>query len=437
MRVVLPEKRYPTADARLRFFEALERRASLLPGVEAVGYANNLPLRGGWGSGFGIDGVPPRRRATFQPTFRRSAPAIFRRSASRSPRAGSISGDDTTRSAPIAVVSRLFERRFLDGQSALGRQIRRGQNTPLHHHRRRRRGRAARWEDERARTAGLSPGGADRRSTRCGSPTSPCGHAATRPIWCRQFAPRYGRSIREQPVSNVRTLDELLHRRQCGPPLPGTALLDVRACWRWSSPRWGPTAWSRTSSRSARRKSASASRSDATRWRISRWLLARTLLIRSPRARSSACSQRDGSAASCRPCCSRSPRRVRQATRLQRRQHDRCRGGRQPAGRQTCRSDRSDAGTALRVMRGVPVSPSCLQPYSTRLGSTTHRSDAPESMHATAGHQDKQRATPTVVTRVGWCQRRTAASSTYRPAKSGRDDPEDQADRHQASSPDA
>jgi putative ABC transport system permease protein len=125
LRMTLPERRYPSADARLRFFEQLERR------VDVVGYTNNLPLRGGWGSGFTIAGMPVPPRGSFGADFQAVSPGYFPTLGIRLAHGRLITADDTKQTAPIAVVSRMFERRFLDGLSAIGRQIRRGPNAPL------------------------------------------------------------------------------------------------------------------------------------------------------------------------------------------------------------------------------------------------------------------------------------------------------------------
>ena len=56
VRVKLPQSTIPTPRRRLAFFEELERRLSARPGVEAVAFANELPLRGGWGTGVEVEG---------------------------------------------------------------------------------------------------------------------------------------------------------------------------------------------------------------------------------------------------------------------------------------------------------------------------------------------------------------------------------------------
>jgi putative ABC transport system permease protein len=130
MRVMLPEARYATQDARYRFFDTLETRVAALPGVETVGYANNLPLRGGWGGGFGIVGVPMPPSGYFSADMQAVSPGYFKTLGIRLERGRLLDATDTSASQPVAVVSRLFEQRFLNGEDAIGRRIQRDPNAP-------------------------------------------------------------------------------------------------------------------------------------------------------------------------------------------------------------------------------------------------------------------------------------------------------------------
>jgi putative ABC transport system permease protein len=130
MRIMLPEAKYATAASRWQFFEALEARVSRLPGVEAVGYANNLPLRGGWGGGFGIEGVAMPPDGYFAADMQAVNPGYFKTLAIGLEQGRLLEATDTATREPVAVVSRMFETRFLNGQTALGRQIRRDPTLP-------------------------------------------------------------------------------------------------------------------------------------------------------------------------------------------------------------------------------------------------------------------------------------------------------------------
>jgi putative ABC transport system permease protein len=130
MRLMLPDARYPDALSRLQLFELLESRVSAIAGVESVGYANNLPLRGGWGSGLLIDGVPPPPIGHFEADMQAVSIGYFKALGVTLERGRLIEAADTTAAQPIAVVSRMFEQRFLNGESALGRQFRRDPQLP-------------------------------------------------------------------------------------------------------------------------------------------------------------------------------------------------------------------------------------------------------------------------------------------------------------------
>ncbi len=120
-RVNLPRAQYPDAARRLAFFEELERRLAARPGVEAVAFANNLPLRGGWGTGIETElaaGASPRppldtdAQAVSRGYFRTLGIPILR----------GRGFDETDREgAPyVGLVNQDFERVLFAGESALG-----------------------------------------------------------------------------------------------------------------------------------------------------------------------------------------------------------------------------------------------------------------------------------------------------------------------------
>lgn len=130
MRVTLPESRYPSGDARLQFFEQVEARLAAIPGVVAVAYSNNLPLRGGWSSGFGIDGEPLPPDGYLQADFQAVNASYFRALGITLLKGRSFAASDHRQAPAVAVVSRMFEARFLRGESAIGRVFRRGPTAP-------------------------------------------------------------------------------------------------------------------------------------------------------------------------------------------------------------------------------------------------------------------------------------------------------------------
>ena len=130
MRIMLPEARYPDALARLQFFERLVERVSALSTVDAVGYANNLPLRGGWGGGLGIDGVPMPAEGYFEADMQAVNAGYFRALGIVLEEGRLLEASDIEGRQPVAVVSRMFEQKFLNGHSAIGRIFRRDPKLP-------------------------------------------------------------------------------------------------------------------------------------------------------------------------------------------------------------------------------------------------------------------------------------------------------------------
>jgi predicted permease len=123
----LPDGRYPGGDERLAFFESLAERARALPGVEAVGFANRFPMRGGWGSGiqFDGDGDAAYRDVPFQAVggdyFKSLGISLLRGRA--------FEATDRKGAPGVAIVNERFVRAHLKGDP-LGQRFRRGPERP-------------------------------------------------------------------------------------------------------------------------------------------------------------------------------------------------------------------------------------------------------------------------------------------------------------------
>src|SRR6185503_7593929 len=126
LNATLPEHRYATADARFEFFRRLETRVRQIPEVAAVGYANRFPMRGAWGSGFGIEGGSGNLSADFQAV----STGYFETIDIRLLRGRLFTDQDVKTSEPVAVVSEAFGRQLLGGADPRGTRLRRGQNMP-------------------------------------------------------------------------------------------------------------------------------------------------------------------------------------------------------------------------------------------------------------------------------------------------------------------
>ena len=123
----LPEGRYATGDARFAFFESVAERARALPGVEAVGFANRFPMRGGWGSGIQFDG---EGQDTFHDVgFQAVGGDYFKALGIPLQRGRALGSRDVKGAPPVAVVNQRFVTSFLKGDP-IGQRLRRGADRP-------------------------------------------------------------------------------------------------------------------------------------------------------------------------------------------------------------------------------------------------------------------------------------------------------------------
>ena len=127
MSVNLPKLRYPTPLARLQFFQQLDERVRALPGVQADAYANQMPLRGGWGSGIALDGNPDLRAT---PDFQAVSPGYFQTLGIPLLRGRSLTAQDGNAQMPVAVVNQEFAREMLHGGDPIGHFMQRGPSAP-------------------------------------------------------------------------------------------------------------------------------------------------------------------------------------------------------------------------------------------------------------------------------------------------------------------
>jgi putative ABC transport system permease protein len=119
MNVNLPQQRYGTPADRLRFFDELERRAMALPGVQSVAFANRMPLRGGWGGSVTIEGSTDTRQTDRQAV----SPGYFDTLGIPLVRGRFFTANDRSGQPYVAVVNQTFARLYFPGQDPIGRRI--------------------------------------------------------------------------------------------------------------------------------------------------------------------------------------------------------------------------------------------------------------------------------------------------------------------------
>ncbi|MGD0666720.1 MAG: ABC transporter permease [Bryobacteraceae bacterium] len=122
LNINLPELRYSDADRRLSFFEELERRVTALPGVESVAFANRLPLRGGWSSGIELESAPD---VEVEPGFQAVSSGYFETLGIGLERGRLLVRSDRRGQPPVAVVNQAFARQYLQGADPIGRRFHR------------------------------------------------------------------------------------------------------------------------------------------------------------------------------------------------------------------------------------------------------------------------------------------------------------------------
>jgi len=130
--IALPPSRYETPQSKLEFFENLAARLAAVPGVQSVAFANRLPLRGAWSSGFSVEPLAgqPETKPQVVVGFQSVSPGYFEVLRMRRLRGRLLDPADRTGAMPVAVVSEAFGRMVLGGAEPIGRRLHRGPNMP-------------------------------------------------------------------------------------------------------------------------------------------------------------------------------------------------------------------------------------------------------------------------------------------------------------------
>jgi putative ABC transport system permease protein len=128
LNVRLPETKYTDQRMRATFFEALAPRVQALPGVQHVAFANQFPMRGGWGGSFKMTGPSGAMRADAD--FQAVSPEYFATLGIPLVRGRLLTADDRDGTLRVAVVSQTFVRRFLGDRDPIGQQFSRFDGAP-------------------------------------------------------------------------------------------------------------------------------------------------------------------------------------------------------------------------------------------------------------------------------------------------------------------
>jgi predicted permease len=126
LNINLPASRYATPGDRLRFFEALTDRVRAVPGVDAAGFANRFPMRGGWGGGMFFDDSKEPIEVNLQAV----SPGYFSTLGIPLLQGRVFESSDRLGSRPVAVINSSLARMFFAGREPVGQYVRRSPETP-------------------------------------------------------------------------------------------------------------------------------------------------------------------------------------------------------------------------------------------------------------------------------------------------------------------
>jgi putative ABC transport system permease protein len=206
MNITLPELSYPTPERRLAFFEDLAERASNLPGMQSVAFANNFPLRGGWSSNFRPENQPDRGEDA---DYQAVSPGYFPTLGISLQRGRLLTPADRAGSELVAVVNTALVRHFFPSEDPIGHRFRQNVQTP--------------WATIVGVVSDVRRGGKTGKMNP--QVYFPAAQTALYPVWLSQFSFRSTAdpkqlvtAVQKQvwaidkdlPVTHVRTYDELI-----------------------------------------------------------------------------------------------------------------------------------------------------------------------------------------------------------------------------------
>jgi putative ABC transport system permease protein len=123
--ISLPESKYKTDAERIAFFDAVRPRLEALPGVVSVGATSTMPFTGDWSTGsFTVEGYqPPRGTPTPWGDQRLVTPGFHEAMKVRLVRGRTIAATDRADSPKVVVVDEESVRRFWPQSDPIGKRI--------------------------------------------------------------------------------------------------------------------------------------------------------------------------------------------------------------------------------------------------------------------------------------------------------------------------
>jgi predicted permease len=212
---------HPAGDERARFLRDIAHRVELLPGVQAVGAATTLPTAGSTDSGVRDERQPDQDEFYISADYDFVSGGFFGAMGMTLVRGRGFEEHDDSRTAPrVSVINEALAARLFPGQDALGRRVRfQGQS----------------WEVvglmRNVRHRGLDSAPKEHIYVPQAFADLPCTLVVRTKVPPLALAERVRGAIASldpgQPVSNVRTLDQVLGKSNAARRL----MLNVLACF--------------------------------------------------------------------------------------------------------------------------------------------------------------------------------------------------------------
>ncbi len=125
MSLTLPRANYQTPSSAVKFFQQLQERVSSLPGVQAAGVINLLPMQQwGWNSDFQIEGrtpFPPGQSPLVE--HRTVSPDYFRALGIPLISGRFLTAQDNEQSERVVLINQTFAQRHFPDQDPIGKRI--------------------------------------------------------------------------------------------------------------------------------------------------------------------------------------------------------------------------------------------------------------------------------------------------------------------------
>ncbi|MCA1657777.1 MAG: ABC transporter permease, partial [Verrucomicrobiaceae bacterium] len=124
MRLSLPQNKYDKHEQRVGFADALLERLKNLPGVQAVGLTNSMPLVGDYVLSFNIEGRPPIAPSDLPSlNYYAVTPDYFRAMGIRLVRGRVFTAQDDAKAPRVCVINETLARQFFPSEDPIGKRM--------------------------------------------------------------------------------------------------------------------------------------------------------------------------------------------------------------------------------------------------------------------------------------------------------------------------